>query len=198
MLGGSSYFSNYLLWNLEHRIRPELPERIDGIILLGGSISHLKEPLKFNQISLGENAERIVEAIYLLNKNPQSKIIFCDNKDIDQSHNLTEGYLNSFMLRKFSINDERIIILDSAQNTFQESINISEHLLSVGGNWVLITSASHMPRSILLFQSRKLGRAVIYPYPTDYSTDKPKIFAGRYTFHLINSYGYTCILINSL
>ena len=39
---------------------------------------------------------------------------------------------------------------------------ISEYISKIGGNWILVTSASHMPRAINLFQSRKLNKAIIY------------------------------------
>ena len=40
-----------------------------------------------------------------------------------------------------------------------------------------------MPRSINLFQSRNLNKALIFPYPTDYSSDKPK---PSFDYHLVN------------
>ena len=39
-MGGSNFISSYLLWNLENKINSNLPEKVTGIILLGGSFDN--------------------------------------------------------------------------------------------------------------------------------------------------------------
>ena len=65
-------------------------------------------------------------------------------------------------------------------------IIISEYISQVGGSWVLITSASHMPRAVNFFQSLDLNEAVIYTYPTDYSVDDPTFSFGYHLGNLVN------------
>ncbi len=185
-LGGSNFVTSYLLWNLEQKIPQNIPKEINGVILLGGSFSHLKKPLDLNQVSLNESSERVIESLYLLREHPEAKIIFCDNKNFDDSKAITEGEQTAFFLRKFKINQDRFLILRSAQNTFQETIEIANMISFQGGNWVLVTSASHMSRAVTLFQSRELGKAKLFTLPTDFTVDAPEFLLNRYTFHLIN------------
>ena len=183
VFGGSDYFSNYFLWKLEQTIPLQLPEKVEGIILLGGSFHQIKTAIEVNQVSLNETAERAIEALYLLNEHPNSKLIFVASSGSLNSYDPSEAKLARSFFKKFKINKNRINIEPLANNTFQESVIISEYISQVGGNWVLVTSASHMPRAVNLFQSRGLYEAVIYTYPTGYSVDDPTFSLG---YHLGN------------
>lgn len=181
--GGSSYITNKLLWKLENQIPLIMPETADGIILLGGSFKHLEEPLQLNQSSFNETSDRVIEALNLLNSYPDLKLLSFANIGLIQKNNLNEAKLVELFFKRFGIDNNRIIAEPIARNTYQESIAISKYLHENGGNWILITSAFHMPRAITLFQSRELNKAVIYPYPTDFTIDNPKI---NFDFHLSN------------
>ena len=178
VFGGSDYFSSYFLWKLEQTIPVQLPENVAGIILLGGSFRPIKTAIKLNQVSLTESAERAAETLYLLNENPNSKLIFVASSGSLIPSGPSEAKLARSFFTKFNINENRMNIEPLAKNTFQESIIISEYISQVGGSWVLVTSASHMPRAVNLFQSRGLNEAVIYTYPTDYSVDAPPFSLG--------------------
>ena len=75
----------------------------------------------------------------------------------------------------FQINNERLIIKEISNNTYQESIEIAKYLREKGGKWIIVTSALHMPRAIALMQSRDLGNSIIFPYPTDFTSFQSKI-----------------------
>jgi uncharacterized SAM-binding protein YcdF (DUF218 family) len=61
-----------------------------------------------------------------------------------------------------------VILEDQAGSTYQNAV-LSKALASPapGERWLLVTSASHMPRSVGVF--RQVGWPVI-PYPVDYRT----------------------------
>ena len=63
---------------------------------------------------------------------------------------------------------ERVIHEEQSRNTF-ENVQFSWQLIQPDDdeNWILVTSAAHMPRSMGIF--RKLGWNVI-PWPVDYQT----------------------------
>ena len=82
----------------------------------------------------------------------------------------------------FKISPERLIIIKLANNTYQESIEIAKHLKQNGGRWIMVTSAIHMPRSILLMQSRDIGDSIIYPHLTDFQSSTPK-FNFNFSFN---------------
>ena len=182
LFGGSHYFTSSLLWKFENLIPINLPDDPKGIILLGGSFKHLKEPLAKNQFSFNSSSERVIKALFFLKKNPELKILNFANSGLFSVGSVSETQLTKDFLIKYGIDSRRIISKPLANNTYQEISHISHYLSKIGGNWILITSASHMPRAINLFQSNNLNKAVIYPYPTDYSTDLP-IFSFYFHFH---------------
>ncbi len=191
ILGGLNFIPNYLLWNLENKININLPKEATGIILLGGSFSHTKKSFELNQVSLNGASERIVESLYLLNKYPDAKLIMVANSGSLISNDLSEASMASLFFKKFNIDKGRLYIKPLANNTYQESVIISKYIAKIGGNWILVTSASHMPRVINLFQSSKIKEAVIFTYPTDYSSNKPKL---SFVYHLENLGNYSKLI----
>ena len=187
LIGGSGYISNYLLWNLENKVKLNIPNDVTGIILLGGSFHKVEKSFQMKHVSLNSTSERIVETHYLLNKFPKSSLIMVANNGSLNTKGPSEAAMARLFFEKFKIDKNRLYIEPLANNTYQESIFISEYISKIGGNWILVTSASHMPRSINLFQSVNLEKSLIYPYPTDYSTDKPKL---SFNFHLSNLGNY--------
>ena len=65
------------------------------------------------------------------------------------------------------IHKSRLILERNSKNTHEHAVAIAEMLPDKNGQWVLITSAFHMPRSLGCF--RKEGLKVI-PFPVDYKT----------------------------
>ena len=77
-------------------------------------------------------------------------------------------------------NDVRIVLFLKLQNDHE----LTKHLREKGGKWIIVTSALHMPRTIALMQSRDLGNSIIFPYPTDFTSFKPK-FNLKFSFNNI-------------
>lgn len=74
------------------------------------------------------------------------------------------------ILRELNIPEDKIIVEQGSLDTFENARNISALIKEkYFSNTVLVTSAYHMPRSVMLFE--KTGAKVI-PAPTDYKTDR--------------------------
>ena len=166
--------SNYLIWKLENFIEIQKPVNPDGIILLGGSFTGSIKALEQNQVGLGGNAERAVEALRLLRDNKNSILLFVADASVLSSDLLSEAEQAEKFFEMFNVNQRRLIIKKIANNTYQESITIAEHLRKSGGKWIMVTSARHMPRAIALMQSRDIGDSIIYPYATDFTASLPE------------------------
>ena len=80
----------------------------------------------------------------------------------------------------FSIDPARVLFEDKSRNTF-ENANFTFDIIKpkMEENWVLITSAFHMPRSVGTF--RKAGWRVI-PYPVDFVTAGDIVFRPSLNF----------------
>ena len=64
-----------------------------------------------------------------------------------------------------------VLYEENSRNTYENAVNSRQVFAAEPGmNWILITSASHMPRAVGSFAAA--GWTGIIPYPVDYQTPK--------------------------
>ena len=174
-----------LLAPLENRFQtnPNLPARVDGIIMLGGAsdayLSHFR-----NQIELNGAAERYLEFIRLIRQYPDAIHLFAGG-----SGSLTHGEYKETTVARMEFEnlgvDTAGIILDArSRNTYENAIFAKDAVHpQPNQNWILVTTASHMPRAVGVFA--KIGWKVI-PYPVDHVThpDIPLLLGPNFSGHL--------------
>ena len=82
------------------------------------------------------------------------------------------------MFEQSILDVNRVIFESQSRNTYENAV-YSYNLIKPKKKekWVLITSASHMPRAVGVF--RKTNWEVI-PYPVDYQTAGPQDFISHY------------------
>lgn len=152
---------------LENRfpIVEELPEKVDGIIVLGGVVDEVVTVAR-GQMSIGSAVERLTEFAKLSNKYPEAKLVFTSGSGKLLTQNIKEGEVVGDLLRTLGVDMSRLIVESNSRNTYENAL-MSMELVEPKPDetWVLITSAFHMPRSVGIF--RKLGWNVL-PYPVDF------------------------------
>jgi len=129
---------------------------------------------------LNEAAERLTKAVEIYRKNPRIIILF---SGFSVSLN-PEGWSESDTARKFFIDqgvrEENLIFENQSRNTF-ENVKFSKKILEdKKGNWGLITSASHMARSFMVFKKNGL---ILEPISVDYKTGTSRIFWFTFDFY---------------
>ncbi|MDW6022798.1 YdcF family protein [Mesorhizobium sp. BAC0120] len=158
-----------LLHPLEERFhRPaQLPEHVDGIVVLGGG---LEGEINFVRggYEMNSAGDRFVEAVLMAQRFPQAKILVSGGVGSVLTKAEADADTAVRFFSAFGIPRERLIIEDRSRNT-AENAAFSKQMVNPKPeeNWLLVTSAFHMPRSVGLF--RKVGFPVI-PWPADYST----------------------------
>ena len=163
--------SNTFLRRLEYQYPPlittaasdfvpdEVVPQVRWIVVLGGGhISDPKIPVT-SQLS-GASLVRLIEAIRLHNQIPGSKLILSEGKVFDSvpgAETMAEA------AKALGVKQEDLILESESKDTIDEARIIK----SIVGNdkFILVTSASHMPRSMGMF--KKLGMQPI-PAPTGY------------------------------
>ncbi len=153
-----------------HPVPAHLPAKVDGIIILGGSID-LKTSIARDQIILNENASRLTEMMALARQYPKAKIVFSggDGNLIQSSSSESEKVDN--LLKNIGLNAlaKRVLYEGKSRNTYENMVYARDMVNPrPADHWVLVTSAFHMPRSAAIFASH--GWAVT-PYPVGYLTD---------------------------
>ncbi|TPN88609.1 YdcF family protein [Mesorhizobium sp. CU2] len=157
-----------MLTPLEERFsKPALPEKVDGIVVLGGGFEGAIN-LARGGYELNSSGDRMVETAILARRFPNARIVvsggngslFLDGEgDADTAPRL---------LGALGVAADRLILEDKSRNTYENAV-FSRSLVAPkpGETWLLITSAFHMPRAKALFD--KAGFATI-PWPVDYRT----------------------------
>ncbi len=148
-----------------------IPEQVDGIVVLGGAESPRKT-LRWNQPQLNDASERLIAAASLAIAHPEARIVYAGGSGRLLDSVAGRAPLPPIAIDVLSslwIDPERIIWEDQSRNT-AENAQLSFDLVqpAPGETWVLVTSAFHMGRAMESFGAA--GWRNVVPYPVDYRT----------------------------
>jgi uncharacterized SAM-binding protein YcdF (DUF218 family) len=172
-LVGFSPLGNMLMLPLEQRFPPWDPSHgaPDGIVVLGGSILPEIATTRGDDSGLNEAAERITATVELARKYPNTRIIFTGGNASLFENVISEAAIAVRTFVALGIAPDRITAEEQSRNTIENAV--FSRLIAQpkpGERWLLVTSASHMPRAMAVF------RAADFPveaYPVDYRTRGP-------------------------
>ena len=157
---------NLFLRPLETRYsaNPE-PGEVAGIIVLGGGEEGLISAA-WSQPNTGSAGERYLAGIALANRFPDAPLIFTGG-----SGRVRGGPSGALIAEEIftdaGIAPERLGFDSASRNTAENASRSRELIIDYGeGSWLLVTSASHMPRAVGSFCAA--GWQNILPWPTDY------------------------------
>lgn len=147
------------------------PDRVDGIVLLGGA-SSLKATAAWGRVSLNDNAERITEFVALARRHPEARLIFTGGSGSLQPGALREADVVEQVMHDIGFDVGRVTFERAARNKYENARNSLPLANPAAGEvWLLVTSAQHMPRAVGCF--RQVGWDVV-PHATDYRLDRHK------------------------
>ncbi len=145
---------------------PALPERVDGIVVLGGAVEWRITAAR-GQLTLNEAGERVAAAAALAQRYPQARIVFTGVfGDAFAQDFRAQGTDRSLFFGPAFVGRD-IRYLGAARSTFEDAIvALAEVTPAAGETWLLVTSAMHMPRALATFRTQ--GWTTLVPYPVDY------------------------------
>jgi uncharacterized SAM-binding protein YcdF (DUF218 family) len=132
---------------------PELAH-VSAIVVLGSAYSP-RDNRPITAVLDTEGLARIAEGVRLAMRFPTAKLVVSGGSPYPGSVP-AHGYAR--FARELGIPPERVIVLDTARDTAQEATAIAT--LPVAKNFILVTSAQHMPRAMALME-----RAGLSPIP---------------------------------
>jgi uncharacterized SAM-binding protein YcdF (DUF218 family) len=137
------------------------------IVLLGGSGVPMEFPREYPEIN--EAGDRIIHCARLYKMGYGAKIITTGTSVTAVPKRYPEAVHNALLLGEFGIDSTVIIKELKAKNTHQHAPNIKKILdsLSLPHEIILVTSAAHMKRSMLVF--KKYGFKV-HPAAADFTS----------------------------
>jgi len=144
----------------------------DGAIVLGG-IGTID--LRINKLNFSHSGDRLFQTIRLFKMGRIDKIIFTGGSGSIEFSEKKEGTFVKKYLNEIQIPDSALIIENESKNTYENAVFTKAKLNKLNGNYLLVTSAFHMPRALAVF--KKAGYSHITPYTTN------RISGGRrFTF----------------
>jgi uncharacterized SAM-binding protein YcdF (DUF218 family) len=168
-VAGLSPLGNALILPLEQRFAPwhASAGAPDGIVVLGGAISPDISAAR-GATALNDAAERVTVTAELARRYPNARIIYSGGSS---ALIFDEGLEAGFAVRQLEalgVARERITAEEQSRNTIENAV-FSRLVANPkpGEHWLLVTSASHMPRAMAAF------RAADFPveaYPVDWRT----------------------------
>ncbi|RJG45377.1 YdcF family protein [Mesorhizobium sp. DCY119] len=153
---------------LEERFqRPSLPEKVDGIVVLGGGLEGAIN-LARGGYEMNSAGDRFVEAAVLARRFPDAKIVISGGVGTLVLEGEGDADTAPRLLSALGVAPERMVLENQSRNTYENAV-FTKRLVTPkpGETWLLVTSAFHMPRSMALF--RKADFSVL-PWPVDYRT----------------------------
>lgn len=166
-IGGNRWVSSSLTRSLETRfLAPETIPAVEAIVVLGGGTESSAPPR--SGVELNGAGDRLIQTARLYREGVATKIYLSGGNITWQgSRPSTPAEEMQEILLFMGVPQDALVLQTNSRNTYEDALYTSE-LLRVQGidRIVLVTSASHMPRSMGLFE--KQGIEVI-PAPADFS-----------------------------
>jgi uncharacterized SAM-binding protein YcdF (DUF218 family) len=171
-----------MLLALEERFpQTELPERIDGILVLGSAVDPALSRT-YGETVFDGSVSRVLAGIALARRYPEAKLALIGGEGGFIPVGFAEARATESFVLEQGIAPSRVVLEDRSRSTHENAV-YSKQALQPGptATWVLVTSAYHMPRSVASFEAA--GWKVI-PYPVDYKIDP--ITGLRPNFNLLD------------
>lgn len=146
-------------------------KRVNGIIMLGG-VMDTDIGLSRGNAQMISTADRLTTFVALGRQYAGAKMVFTSGQGSIAQDGVPEGQMVRDALSALGFKPgQRLVIEDQSRNTWENAV-LSKDLVKPkdGQTWLLVTSASHMPRAVGVF--KKAGWDVL-PYPSDYVTAGP-------------------------
>jgi uncharacterized SAM-binding protein YcdF (DUF218 family) len=164
-LGANRYVAGEVVQSLEWRYLPpaEIPP-VEAIVILGGGTSAAEYPRSTVEVSGA--GDRVIYGARLY-RDGAAPLVVVTGGLLPWSDSESSGAdsMTEFLLF-LGVPPEAILVERESDNTYENAVFTKALLEEMGINRILlVTSAIHMPRSVLVFQ--KQGFEVI-PAPTDY------------------------------
>jgi uncharacterized SAM-binding protein YcdF (DUF218 family) len=147
---------------------PDLAEPPTGMVMLGGAVD-LHLAITRDTVVLNDAAERVTETAALAHRFPNMRIFLSGGWSFDTDKGrVSESYFARQALIGMGVPPERIEMEENSRTTFENAVETRKAITpKPGERWLLLTSASHMPRSVAVFREQGLD---FIPYPVDYRT----------------------------
>ncbi len=153
-----------------HPFNPTLDAPPDGIIVLGGAVETRSWRVT-GLVHLNDAGERMTEGAQLALRFPEARVILAGGGaviDPEAGNRASEADTMAALMTGLGIAPERLILEEKSRNTAENALfSFDLAKPAPGQTWLLVTSASHMPRAMETFE--RAGWTGLIAWPVDFS-----------------------------
>ncbi|MGB0385966.1 MAG: YdcF family protein [Ardenticatenaceae bacterium] len=174
-LGGNPWVTKRVVGSLEYQYLPqgELPNA-QAIVILGGSTRPATYPRPI--VELNEAGDRILYGAWLYKQGKAPHLLLTGGGISWLGGSTPEAERMKSVLTIMEVPEKAIWLESRSRNTEENALYTHEILSQKGINRILlVTSAMHMPRSVLLFERQGFD---VIPAPTDFMTENAPPYQG--------------------
>ncbi|XGV97971.1 MAG: YdcF family protein [Leptolyngbya sp. BL-A-14] len=168
LLGGSNgWVGEWLVHSLEvQHLPPALVPQADAIVILGGCTKPALPPRPWVEVS--EAGDRVLYGAKLYREGKAPRIILSGGRINWKDGGPAESDDMAQLIETMGVPKSAILQDPTSLNTYENAVNVKQIMTAQGIRRILlVTSAIHMPRSLLIF--KHLGIDAIAA-PTDFTT----------------------------
>jgi uncharacterized SAM-binding protein YcdF (DUF218 family) len=155
----------------QYPVNPALSAPPDGIIILGGAVETDKWR-STGQVHLNDSAERMTEGAVLALRFPQARVVLAGGgATLGPIGGAvpSEAEVMAALLTELGVAPARLLLEGQSRNTAGNAeLSLVLAQPKPGEHWLLVTSASHMPRAMAAFE--RAGWTRLTAWPVDFST----------------------------
>ena len=148
---------------------------LGGIIILGGAIEGGAIASDRGEVSIYSSAERVTKAFELIRKYPELPLIFSGYSGRINPKGVSEADAFKQLIQEQGLDGAQVHYENQSRNTYENVLYLKPMMQELGGKtdagllkpWLVITSASHMYRSLQIFQKQGID---VLALPVDYQT----------------------------
>lgn len=145
----------------------EIDPAIKTAIVLGGGVYYDTET---DVVTYGGNADRYLGVLRPYHENRITKVLVSGGGANYLAQNVKEGEMLKRLYMLCNVDSADILVEDRSLNTYQNALYSKPILESLGEEkFLLITSASHMPRAVACFEKQGIN---VVPHPVMKSVGK--------------------------
>lgn len=184
-MASSGWFSTLLVRSLEQQyLPPSFPiegKPLQAIVLLGGATGSQLAPRPW--VDITDQGDRILHSAQLYRQGRAPLIIPTGGRIAWRGPGDSEASDMAQLLQTMGVPESAIVLEAKALNTYENAVNVQAILKERQiERFLLVTSATHMPRSMMIFQKLGLNPIAV---PTDYTrTDIESQINGPQDFWL--------------
>jgi uncharacterized SAM-binding protein YcdF (DUF218 family) len=151
----------------------EIPPQADlsaytGVIVLGGAMVAGHVAQAHTQPVLNGAAERMTAPLAMLMRNPKLKLVFTGGEGFLFGIGPSEADRAKVFFESMGVPTDRVQYESASRNTLENAILTAQLPgMDIKQRWLLVTSATHMPRSMATFTNAGWN---VTAYPVDFQT----------------------------